>query len=121
MSNYVAPAYDPETGTIRPANWLDNYFGRHRYGVQFGDYGKVWTPKEVEIPPDAEFVRKAALDAALADSAAVRAELQEARDVLSDMSSYVGAGLGDENTTVEQYDKRIRWGIEHLTNVARKL
>lgn len=35
------------------------------------------------------------------------------RDVLSGLSSYLGAGLGDEGATLEQYDSRIRWGIEH--------
>ena len=34
-------------------------------------------------------------------------------DVLAGLSSYLGAGLGDDDTTPEQYDERIRWGIDH--------
>lgn len=36
-----------------------------------------------------------------------------ALDVLSGLSSYLGAGIGDDSTTAAEYDKRIRWGIDH--------
>lgn len=39
----------------------------------------------------------------------------EALAVLSSLSSYLAAGLGDEATTAEQFDARIRWGIDHWT------
>lgn len=41
-----------------------------------------------------------------------------ARDILSGLSSYVGAGLGDHSTTLEEFDRRIRWGIDHLCSAA---
>lgn len=40
-------------------------------------------------------------------------ENNEAVSVLSSISSYLGAGMGDENTTPDEFEKRIRWGIDH--------
>lgn len=48
MSTYRDLAWNPSTGRIEDALWIDDYFGRHRYGVQFED-GRVWPQKEVEI------------------------------------------------------------------------
>lgn len=39
-------------------------------------------------------------------------ERDEARGVLSGLSSCFGAGLGDDTTTAEQFDRRIREGVE---------
>jgi hypothetical protein len=41
MSNYIEDTYHPETGEVFAAEWLDDYYGRHRYGVRFPD-GKVF-------------------------------------------------------------------------------
>lgn len=41
MSNYTADAIHPETGEIEEAEWLDDHYGRHRYGVRFKD-GKIF-------------------------------------------------------------------------------
>lgn len=49
----------------------------------------------------------------------LRAENETARDILSNLSSYLGAGMGDDNTTPEQFDARIRWGIDHIGRVYR--
>lgn len=46
MSNYQQPTKHPETGRIEVADWLDDFFGRHRYGVRFPD-GKVFRASEV--------------------------------------------------------------------------
>lgn len=48
-----------------------------------------------------------------------RGEVEGLRAVLSGLSSYLGAGLGDEATTPEQFDQRIRWGIEHQASAYR--
>jgi hypothetical protein len=45
MSNYRAPAFNPETGKVEEADWLDNHFGHHIYGVSFG--GQVYHAHEV--------------------------------------------------------------------------
>lgn len=37
-------------------------------------------------------------------------------ETLSALSSYLGCGLGDEHTTAEQFDARIRWGIDYQTS-----
>lgn len=46
MSNYIEPTPHPDTGKVEDAEWLDNYFGRHRYGVRFAD-GKIYRAGEV--------------------------------------------------------------------------
>ena len=35
MSDYTKLTKHPKTGKWLPAHWLDNYFGRHNYGVKF--------------------------------------------------------------------------------------
>lgn len=49
MSNFTRMTKHPETGEMRMADWLDDHFGRHRYGVRFPD-GKIFD--EAEIPQD---------------------------------------------------------------------
>lgn len=43
-------------------------------------------------------------------------ERDEAMDVLSNLSHYLSCGLGDENTTPQDYGARIRGGINALTD-----
>ena len=50
MSNHYDDAYDPVSKTVRKAWWLDNYFGKHRYGVQFDEGGPIYRPEEVAVP-----------------------------------------------------------------------
>lgn len=52
MSTYIAPAIHPRTKKVEDALWMDDYFGRHRYGVKFAD-GSVWAAREVRVPPEA--------------------------------------------------------------------
>jgi len=56
---------------------------------------------------------RAEIDAAVAELAPAAQAREAALSVLSGLSSYLGAGLGDDATTPEQYDDRIRWGIDH--------
>lgn len=51
MSHFSAPTKHPETGVIEMANWWDDYFGKHRYGVGFAD-GKVFDPEKHDIHPE---------------------------------------------------------------------
>ena len=56
-------------------------------------------------------------DAKCDELAAMKARgdrLAEALITLSELSSYLGAGAGDDTTTVEQFNQRIRWGIDHI-------
>lgn len=46
MSNFYQPTLDPRTKKTVQAEWLDDYFGPHRYGVRFPD-GKVFSQREV--------------------------------------------------------------------------
>ena len=58
MSSYRAAAYDPDKNIIRTAWWIDDYFGKHKYGVQFdAGVGRVYEPSAVQIPLDVEFVQ----------------------------------------------------------------
>jgi len=49
MSTYYAFTRHPRTGEWLEAMWIDNYFGQHRYGVQFAD-GEVFDPTKVLMP-----------------------------------------------------------------------
>lgn len=49
MSNYIAPAIHPRTKEVEQAEWLDNHYGRHRYGVRFHD-GSIWPAGRVRVP-----------------------------------------------------------------------
>lgn len=44
-----------------------------------------------------------------------RQQLADAKDVLMGLASYLSVGGGDDNTTMSQYDERIREGIKLLT------
>ncbi len=49
MSNFFHTARNPKTGKTEMAEFLDDYYGRHIYGVRFPD-GKVY--REDELPDD---------------------------------------------------------------------
>lgn len=52
MSHFYSEAIHPETGRPTRALFMDNYFGGHRYGVQFEGEEKVWRAEEVEPAKD---------------------------------------------------------------------
>ena len=47
MSSFTRKTKHPVTGRIQQADWIDDYFGPHEYGIKFPD-GKVFTQKEVK-------------------------------------------------------------------------
>jgi hypothetical protein len=47
VSDYPGKAVDPKTGHVESVMYLDNYYGRHRYGVRFPD-GNVYPEHEIE-------------------------------------------------------------------------
>lgn len=47
MSNFFSRAIHPETGEVEQVEYLDDYYGRHRYGVRFSD-GMVFPESDVE-------------------------------------------------------------------------
>lgn len=49
MSNYVNWAVHPETGKTEQAEYLDDHFGKHLYGVRFSD-GRVFPSGSVVWP-----------------------------------------------------------------------
>lgn len=71
------------------------------------------------MDPEGDILRLADTDA-MADLAALRAERDAAMDTLSALSSYLGCGFGDENTTAEDFDKRILFGIDCQTGPLTK-
>ena len=54
MSHYFAKAINPRTGEVEGAFFIDDYFGRHQYGVKFAD-GTVHREEDVTVP-DKELV-----------------------------------------------------------------
>lgn len=49
MSNYFAPAVNPETGKVEQAEFIDNFFGSHQYGVRFPTSPKVYPVEGVDL------------------------------------------------------------------------
>jgi hypothetical protein len=45
MSSYTRSTQHPITGKIEVAEWLDDYFGSHKYGIKFPD-GKIFKAEE---------------------------------------------------------------------------
>jgi len=41
MSNYIRKTKHPDTKEWEDAEWLDDYFGKRRYGVMFPSTGEV--------------------------------------------------------------------------------
>ena len=48
MSSYTRTTLNPSTNQWEEAQWLDDYFSRHHYGVKFSD-GTVIDPEEVTL------------------------------------------------------------------------
>jgi hypothetical protein len=74
------------------------------------DYNECW-PKRLE-EEDVEYTRTDLIQTM------IDAAVEEYRDVMAGLSSYLGAGLGDGDTTAEGYDKRIRWGVDYFVKTA---
>ena len=49
MSSYISKAKNPKTEKIEDAQFLDDFYGLHKYGVRFDD-GNVYPISEIEIP-----------------------------------------------------------------------
>lgn len=47
MSSYKDKAINPKTGKEEEADFLDDYFGQHQYGVKFED-GEVYRLEELK-------------------------------------------------------------------------
>ena len=50
MSSYVGKAVNPLTGLVEDVCFLDDCYGRHKYGVKFSD-GHTYPESEIEYPP----------------------------------------------------------------------
>lgn len=51
MSNFSKMTVHPETKKLEMADWMDDYFGRHHYGVKFAD-GKIF---DAEVIGDSDY------------------------------------------------------------------
>jgi hypothetical protein len=50
MSTYSEKTWHPVERRLRNAQWIDDYFGRHQYGVRFDGEDHVYRPEEVNPP-----------------------------------------------------------------------
>lgn len=48
MSSFIRKTKNPVTGKWEMAQWLDDYFGSHVYGVRFAD-GNVYNADEINF------------------------------------------------------------------------
>jgi hypothetical protein len=74
MSNFEWRAVHPKTGKVENCEFLDDFFGRHLYGVRFSD-GDVFCEDEVESVEEAVSETKTAFK--------LEAENRRLRDVLT--------------------------------------
>ncbi len=58
MSDLFKSAWNPREKVVRAAIWMDDYFGRHQYGVAFDGDSRIYKPEDVEIPIDLVLVPK---------------------------------------------------------------
>jgi len=49
MSTFIAKTKHPETGKWEWAEWIDNHFGRHQYGVLFLNDENVYDPRDTTL------------------------------------------------------------------------
>ena len=47
MSHYTMKIRNPRTGNVEEALWMDDYWGRHQYGVRFAGEEYVWRDEEL--------------------------------------------------------------------------
>lgn len=48
MSSYTKLTKHPKTGKWLMAEWLDDYFGQHRYGIRFPN-GEIFDERKVKL------------------------------------------------------------------------
>jgi hypothetical protein len=61
MSSYREWAVHPRTKQIEKADYLDDYFGWHNYGVRFHD-GSVWPIEQVPRMSEADRLAREAVE-----------------------------------------------------------
>ena len=96
MSNYHALARHPITGEIRVADWLDDSFGHHIYGVHFPGDATIYRSAQCnevslhEAGVEIERLRGiiAHNDAALAEVCAENERLWAALEEIADYDAY---------------------------------
>ena len=49
MSNYNTTAINPRTKLCETSTMLDDYFGKHKYGVRFGGEEEVYPEAMIEF------------------------------------------------------------------------
>jgi hypothetical protein len=54
VSSFFADTLHPVTRERKRAMWLDDYFGRRRYGVRFEGEDHVYRPEELPRDPERE-------------------------------------------------------------------
>lgn len=55
MSSYTRMTKNPKSGEFEQAEWLDDYFGSHQYGVRFPDGSVVEPDFQKNLPETREF------------------------------------------------------------------
>lgn len=68
MSNFFSLAKNPDTGKKEYAQFIDNYFGEHEYGVYFPSTKITYRDDLVEIIPTESYVEKMETKYKIADS-----------------------------------------------------
>lgn len=99
MSTYTKETRNPVTGEWEIALWMDDHFGRHRYGVRFPD-GDVFTPDDVYCGRIEWACRDMGIPSRVASRFAMVPELfvVHAMDWLASMSEHLAVEFVDRAT-----------------------
>ncbi len=52
MSNFIRKTRHPDTKEFEEAEWLDNYYGSHKYGVRFPSTGEIIDASRFDLEVD---------------------------------------------------------------------
>lgn len=61
MSSYIEKTVNPDTHEIEMAEWLDDHFGSHEYGVRFPSTGVIYKASDFEWIDDAALLARRAV------------------------------------------------------------
>lgn len=118
MSSYLRWTQHPETKHWHNAFWLDDYYGRHQYGVKFND-GKVFPAEQInnfverkeDIPEDE--IIDTTKDQSLYDSVAPVFEKEKAARKIKPLAS--GGVVHEVNTDFIQLVTAAVENAKHMT------
>jgi len=58
MSNYIKKTKNPWTGEWEMAEWKDDFFGQHNYGVMFPSNRMILDPRDTILETEDDYAKE---------------------------------------------------------------